>query len=133
MQSATYGALVDTDKFGDIGFSFDSHGRLLELSWRKSFLKEVRSLEKVKSPCPSLTQLKIYLADYLSGGGPQFPGEYVFPQAAEFSTKVYKVVENINVGQALSYKEVAEFAGSPKAFRAVGNIMSKNPVPLVIP
>jgi methylated-DNA-[protein]-cysteine S-methyltransferase len=57
----------------------------------------------------------------------------VVPQAAEFSTKVYKVVENIKVGQSLSYQEVAVLAGSPKASRAVGNAMGKNLLPLVIP
>ena len=29
-------------------------------------------------------------------------------------------------GQTLSYKQVAERAGSPRAYRAVGNIMNKN-------
>jgi methylated-DNA-[protein]-cysteine S-methyltransferase len=57
----------------------------------------------------------------------------VVPQGAEFSTKVYKVVENIKVGQSLSYQEVAVLAGSPKASRAVGNAMGKNLLPLVIP
>lgn len=44
----------------------------------------------------------------------------------DFSQKVYEVVRKIPAGQTLTYKEVAERAGSPKAFRAVGNILSKN-------
>lgn len=42
-----------------------------------------------------------------------------------FSQKVIKVVKKIHKGQTLSYKEVAKRAGSPKAFRAVGNILNK--------
>jgi|GEM_PF-4609401 O6-methylguanine-DNA--protein-cysteine methyltransferase len=133
MHSAIYGTVISADKFGEVGFSFDSLGRLLELSWRKDFVATVRGLNKLKSPCPSASQLKKYLSNYVRGRGPQFPGEYVVPQAAEFSTKVYKVVENIKVGQSLSYQEVAVLAGSPKASRAVGNAMGKNLLPLVIP
>jgi O6-methylguanine-DNA--protein-cysteine methyltransferase len=133
MHTPIYGAVLITDKFGAVGFTFDSEGRLLELSWRKGFAEEVNALAKLKAPCPSLAQLRKYLADYAHGGGPQFPGEYVFPQAAAFSREVYKVVAGLKAGQALSYQQVAESAGSPKACRAVGNIMGKNPLPLVIP
>lgn len=43
-----------------------------------------------------------------------------------FSEKVYRVVARIPRGKTLTYKEVAKKAGSPKAARAVGTIMSKN-------
>ncbi len=43
-----------------------------------------------------------------------------------FSQKVYEVVGKIPKGQTLTYKQVAILAGSPKAFRAVGNILTKN-------
>ena len=48
-----------------------------------------------------------------------------------FSERVKKVVSNIPKGSALSYKEVAVVAGSPKAYRAVGTIMSNNRDPSV--
>jgi methylated-DNA-[protein]-cysteine S-methyltransferase len=44
----------------------------------------------------------------------------------KFSEKVYKVVMRIPKGETLTYKEVAQRAGSPKAYRAVGNILNKN-------
>lgn len=43
-----------------------------------------------------------------------------------FSQKVYEVVQKIPKGKTLTYKEVANLAGSPKAVRAVGNILNKN-------
>jgi methylated-DNA-[protein]-cysteine S-methyltransferase len=43
-----------------------------------------------------------------------------------FSQKVYAIVAKIPKGKVLTYKEVARRAGSPKAYRAVGNILSKN-------
>ena len=43
-----------------------------------------------------------------------------------FTEKVFAVVRNIPQGKTLTYKEVAFRAGSPRAFRAVGNILNKN-------
>lgn len=43
-----------------------------------------------------------------------------------FTEKVYGVVRKIPKGETLTYKQVARLAGSPKAFRAVGNILNKN-------
>jgi methylated-DNA-[protein]-cysteine S-methyltransferase len=44
-----------------------------------------------------------------------------------FTAKVYAVVAKIPRGKTMTYKEVARRAGSPRAYRAVGNIMNKNP------
>jgi methylated-DNA-[protein]-cysteine S-methyltransferase len=43
-----------------------------------------------------------------------------------FKEKVFSVVENIPKGTTLTYKAVAEKAGRPMAFRAVGNILNTN-------
>lgn len=43
-----------------------------------------------------------------------------------FKERVYEIVKSIPKGKTLSYKEVAIKAGSPNAFRAVGNILNKN-------
>ncbi len=43
-----------------------------------------------------------------------------------FKQKVLSVVKKIPKGKVLSYKEVAEKAGSPRAYRAVASIMSGN-------
>ena len=48
-----------------------------------------------------------------------------------FSQKVWRIVGQIPAGQTLSYQEVARRAGSPRAARAVGAIMSKNYDPAV--
>lgn len=50
-----------------------------------------------------------------------------------FRNKVFKVVKSIPVGEIMTYKEVAKFAGKPKAYRAVGTILHSNPDSKVIP
>lgn len=43
-----------------------------------------------------------------------------------FQEKVYKVVRAIPRGSVLTYKQVAEKIGNPRAARAVGNALHKN-------
>ena len=43
-----------------------------------------------------------------------------------FKERVFEAVQGIPKRKTLSYKEVAKKAGSPRAYRAVGNIMNKN-------
>lgn len=43
-----------------------------------------------------------------------------------FEDKVLQFVRKIPRGQTRTYKEVAIIAGSPNAYRAVGNILNKN-------
>ncbi len=44
----------------------------------------------------------------------------------DFKSKVFKVVSQIPAGEVLTYAQVAKKSGSPKSFRAVGNILNKN-------
>ncbi|HSR89626.1 MAG TPA: MGMT family protein [Candidatus Udaeobacter sp.] len=46
-----------------------------------------------------------------------------------FQQKVYAVVKKIPKGQTLTYKQVAQKIGQPKAYRAVGTALSKNYAP----
>lgn len=48
-----------------------------------------------------------------------------------FTQSVYSVVQSIPPGKTMTYQEVAIAAGSPRAFRAVGNILNKNYNPAI--
>lgn len=48
-----------------------------------------------------------------------------------FQSKIYEIVKKIPKGKTLTYKEVANLAGRPKAYRAVGNILNKNYDPAI--
>jgi methylated-DNA-[protein]-cysteine S-methyltransferase len=45
---------------------------------------------------------------------------------SHFRETVFAVVRHIPKGKVLTYKEVASRAGSPRAYRAVGNILNTN-------
>jgi O-6-methylguanine DNA methyltransferase len=51
----------------------------------------------------------------------------------DFSWEVLSCLKELPFGSTLSYQQLAEQAGSPKAARAVGTICRLNPWPLFIP
>lgn len=51
----------------------------------------------------------------------------------EFQKKVYDFVKTISKGKTVTYKEVAVAIGRPKAYRAVGNALNKNPFAPIVP
>jgi methylated-DNA-[protein]-cysteine S-methyltransferase len=50
-----------------------------------------------------------------------------------FEWKVFAATLTIPIGQTRSYQWIANKVGSPKAVRAVGQALRKNPYPVIIP
>ena len=50
-----------------------------------------------------------------------------------FKEKVYIITKKIPRGKVATYKQIARLAGNPKASRAVGMFMKKNPNAPVVP
>jgi len=51
----------------------------------------------------------------------------------EFSKGILTACRNVRAGQTITYNELAQKAGYPKAGRAAGNALARNPIPLIIP
>ncbi|MEQ2235549.1 hypothetical protein ILYODFUR_003462 [Ilyodon furcidens] len=55
-------------------------------------------------------------------------------QGDAFTSRVLQVLlSDVKFGETVSYKRLAEMVGNPRAVRAVGGAMRRNPVPLLIP
>jgi methylated-DNA-[protein]-cysteine S-methyltransferase len=50
-----------------------------------------------------------------------------------FTTGVLQATARIPFGATSTYRDVAAAAGSPAAFRAAGNALGSNPIPIVVP
>jgi methylated-DNA-[protein]-cysteine S-methyltransferase len=50
-----------------------------------------------------------------------------------FRAAVLRATAAIPFGSVSSYREIAAAAGSPKAYRAAGNALGSNPIPIVVP
>ena len=63
-----------------------------------------------------------------------YPLKYISLEIlSEFSKKNLLSLSKVPFGGLISYKGLAEKAGYPNAYRAVGTVMNKNPYPLIIP
>jgi methylated-DNA-[protein]-cysteine S-methyltransferase len=109
----------------------NSKGELLE-SLRRRLGQE--SLVFSPSPPAFAGRLAAQIRAHLRGEAQEFDFAHIdMPGAGPFMREVYKHTRGIPSGTVLTYAQVAKEAGSPKAFRAVGQAMARNPLPIVIP
>jgi methylated-DNA-[protein]-cysteine S-methyltransferase len=73
------------------------------------------------------------LDEYFEGKRRSFGLDVDWSPMADFQRRVLTATAAIPFGSHASYGEVAERAGNPRAFRAAGTALGKNPIPIVIP
>ncbi|MGD2079541.1 MAG: methylated-DNA--[protein]-cysteine S-methyltransferase [Nitrospirota bacterium] len=73
------------------------------------------------------------LAEYFEGRLRQFSQKTVFAEGTEFEKEVWKAIREVPYGETRTYKWLAQRVGSPGGSRAVGQALSKNPIPIVVP
>lgn len=95
-----------------------------------SFSKPSNVLLKRKE---AITPVRKELAEYFERGRQEFTCETVFVEGTEFEKKVWTTLRQIPYGETRTYKWVAEIVERPNAFRAVGNALGKNPIPIIFP
>ncbi len=89
--------------------------------------------------CPHLlklqTQLQMYFNDAKIDIGFQFdvPIDLECHQATPFQLAVWKQLQTIPPKITRTYSEIAQAIGKPKAVRAVGGAVGKNPISIVLP
>lgn len=97
--------------------------------WAKRFISSpvfIHKPEKVK-------HIIAELEDYFQGERTSFSFDFDF-YGTPFQQKVWQALyEKIPYGQTRSYKEIAREIGKPKAVRAIGGAVNKNPFSIVVP
>ncbi len=74
-------------------------------------------------------RLKVYFSGYKA----TFPDELDLSGATSFQRKVWKTTRLIPYGETRSYLWVAEQIKRPRAVRAVGQALSRNPLLIIVP
>lgn len=77
-------------------------------------------------------EVRRQLDEYFSGERQAFDLS-LSPSGTDFQLQVYEELQRIPYGTTISYAELADRIGKPKAVRAVGAANGQNPIPLVIP
>ena len=73
------------------------------------------------------------LDEYFAGSRHRFDVPIDWRLVRGFAGQVLRATARIPFGSISSYREVATEAGSPNAYRAAGNALGSNPIPIVVP
>ena len=73
------------------------------------------------------------LDQYFSGRRRQFDVPVDWQLTRGFARRVLEATARIPFGSTASYKQVATEAGSARAYRAAGNALGSNPIPIIVP
>ncbi len=95
------------------------------------------NVQAVAHDVTAMANVRKCLQDFL---GSRHPGDGTLeevpldlPEAPPFFAAAWRACRRIPPGETRSYRWLAQEAGSPKAVRAAGQAMARNPVPILIP
>jgi methylated-DNA-[protein]-cysteine S-methyltransferase len=86
----------------------------------------------LRSPRP-VDPARRQLAEYFDGKRKRFDLDVDLRLARDFGRTVLEELGRVPFGEVTTYGALAARAGKPRAARAVGTIMNRNPVPIVLP
>jgi methylated-DNA-[protein]-cysteine S-methyltransferase len=128
--------LVDTP-VGHLLVAVTDRG-LCEISYDPEPEREAESLARgfgvrvLRSPRP-IDATRRQLDEYFAGKRRQFDLPVDLRLARDFGRTVLEELARVPYGELTTYGTLAARAGRPRAARAVGTVMNRNPVPIVLP
>jgi methylated-DNA-[protein]-cysteine S-methyltransferase len=81
----------------------------------------------------ALDETRRELDDYFVGRRTAFDLQLDLRGLPDFTLTVLRELAKVPYGQTATYGELAERAGKPRASRAVGTVMNRNRIPIVLP
>ena len=81
---------------------------------------------------PILLRTERQVTEYLDGRRKSFSVKLA-PVGTAFQNQVWSALRTLRFGETCSYGQIARQIGKPKAMRAVGAAIGRNPVSLIVP
>lgn len=88
---------------------------------------------RVLRSAPSVDAAHRQLDEYFAGTRSSFDLDVDLRGAAPFAHQVLGELARVPYGQTTTYGTLAARVGAPRAARAVGMVMNRNPIPIVLP
>ena len=86
----------------------------------------------LRSPAP-IDRARRELDEYFEGRRRRFDLPLDLAVLADFNRRVLRELARVPYGEVVTYGELAARAARPRAARAVGTVMNRNPLPIVLP
>jgi len=77
--------------------------------------------------------IKQELKEYFEDGREEFTQKIGLTKGTDFERQVWFALKEVPYGEIRTYKWLAEKVGKPGACRAVGQALSRNPIPIILP
>jgi methylated-DNA-[protein]-cysteine S-methyltransferase len=119
--------LVATTERGFCRIAYDADPEL-ELDYLARFF----GVRVLRSPLP-IDPARRQLEEYFEGKRRRFDLPVDVAMLAEFNRRVLRELARVPYGEVVTYGELAARAARPRAARAVGTVMNRNPLPIVLP
>ena len=100
---------------------------------QESFLGHLDPLARTEHNSKALASVTTQLTEYFAQERRQFDLTLDLEHIAPFQRSVLQTALSIPAGLVWTYQQVAQTIGKPKASRAVGQALGRNPLPIVIP
>ena len=88
---------------------------------------------RVLRSAASVDMTRRQLDEYFAGSRSSFALDVDLRGAAPFARQVLDELARVPYGQTTTYGTLAAKVGAPRAARAVGTVMHRNPIPIVLP
>jgi len=133
---AAYDILTDTP-IGDLLVGVTEHGvcrigfdpqpeRALEALAQRFGPRVLRSSKPVD-------RVRKQLDEYFAGARRGFDVDWDIRFLPDYNRRVLDELARVEYGTTTTYGQLAALTGNPRAARAVGTIMNRNPIPIVLP
>jgi O-6-methylguanine DNA methyltransferase len=81
----------------------------------------------------ALAPIVAQLQEYFAGKRLQFDARLNLESLTSFQQRVLQAAQGIPAGTVWTYGQLAQSIGRPRASRAVGQALGRNPVPIIVP
>jgi methylated-DNA-[protein]-cysteine S-methyltransferase len=128
---------IESTPLGPVWLAAGPHG-LVAVEYNGSQDDFLRYLKRVTKGVPRRSADKVAAAKkmlliYLHGESKRIDIDVDLSGITPFQRRVLEETRKVPRGQVSTYAEIARRIGNPKAVRAVGQALRRNPVPIVVP
>jgi methylated-DNA-[protein]-cysteine S-methyltransferase len=118
---------IAVNEIGVVSIQFDvREDDLLNYLVTRHKIRPVRSRTNIEN-------IRTQIQNYLDGKTTELDIPYDLRHVSSFQRRVLETTIQVPRGQVTTYAGIAQRIGNPKAYRAVGQALRCNPIPIIVP
>lgn len=133
---AAYDVVTDTP-IGDLLVGVTDHG-VCRIHFDPDAERELESLARQFGPrvlrsAKPVDRVRRQLDEYFAGKRRTFELDWDVRHLPAYNRRVLEQLARVEYGSTTTYGALAAVTGNPRAARAIGTVMNRNPIPIVLP